>query len=61
MLNSIEDKANNVNLTIKNVFNSMTDRDFIMLHNTGQLKNFCNALSLDSQPRNNEKDYTYTA
>jgi hypothetical protein len=61
MLNSIEDKANNVNLTIKNVFNSMTDRDFIMLHNTGQLKNFCNALSLDLQPRNNEKDYTYTA
>lgn len=60
MLNSIGDKASNLNITIKQIFNNMTDKDFMMLHNTGQLKNFCNALSLDLQPRNHEEDNTYT-
>jgi hypothetical protein len=47
MLNNTEVKANDMHLTIKQVFNSMTDNDFMMLHKTGQLKNFCGALSLD--------------
>jgi hypothetical protein len=61
MLNNTEVKANDMHLTIKQVFNSMTDNDFMMLHKTGQLKNFCGALSLDLNSKHDEKDNTYTA
>ena len=61
MLNNTEVKANDMLLIIKQVFNSMTDNDFMMLHTTGQLKNFCDALSLDLNIKSNEKNYTYTA
>ena len=49
MLNYIEDKENRMNLKISSLFNSMTDSDFMMLHEHGQLKTFCDALSVDLQ------------
>ena len=61
MLNNTEVKENDMLLIIKQVFNSMTDNDFMMLHKTGQLKNFCGALSLDLNSKHDEKDNTYTA
>lgn len=61
MLNYIEDKENKMTITVKQLFSSMTDADFLILHEAGQLKSFCYALSLDLQPRNYEKDNTYTA
>ena len=39
----------------------MTDDDFMAVHNAGQLKNFCYALTLDLQPKSDEKDSTYLA
>ena len=61
MLNNIGGKANRMNITVTKLFNSMTDKDFMMMHEMGQLKTFCDALSIDLQPKNNEKDNTYTA
>jgi len=61
MLNNIEDRANRMDITVTSLFNSMTDKDFMALHDAGQLKNFCDALSIDLQPSKNEKNYTYTA
>jgi hypothetical protein len=43
------------------IFNNMTDDDFMAVHNAGQLKNFCYALTLDLQPKSDEKDSTYLA
>ena len=43
------------------LFNHMTEEDFMAIHNAGQMYNLCMALSVDLQPQNNEKDYTYTA
>jgi hypothetical protein len=43
------------------LFNHMTDDDFVAIHNAGQMYNLCMALSVDLQPQSNEKDYTYTA
>ena len=34
-------------LTNSKLFNTMTDEDFIYVHRAGQLKRFCNALSID--------------
>jgi|TARA_R110001592_G_scaffold69672_1_gene213804 hypothetical protein len=39
----------------------MTDEDFLAIHNAGQLKNLCNALSLDLHSANNKKTNTYIA
>jgi|TARA_B100000768_G_C11266555_1_gene371363 hypothetical protein len=39
----------------------MTDEDFIAIHKAGQLKNLCQALSIDLQPKENEQNTTYTA
>jgi len=50
-----------MNITVIKLFNSMTDKDFMMLHKTGQLKNFCDALSLDLNSNHNEKDNSYSA
>lgn len=61
MLNNTEDRASKMNITVRSLFNSMTDKDFIVLHEAGQLKHFCDALSVDLHSDNNEKDYTYTA
>jgi hypothetical protein len=50
-----------MDITVTSLFNSMTDKDFMALHEAGQLKNFCDALSIDLQPSKNEKNNTYTA
>lgn len=60
MRNLIEDKVDSMNMTPMKLFNNMTDEDFVFLHEEGQLKSFCDALSLDLH-RKNEKDITYTA
>mgnify|MGYP003626223272 FL=1 len=39
------------------LFNNMTDEDFIAVHNAGQLKNLCHALSFDLNSKPN-KDLT---
>jgi hypothetical protein len=61
MLNSTRDKGNRMNVTVTSLFNHMTDADFLALHEAGELKNFCWALSVDLQSKKNEKDYTYSA
>jgi hypothetical protein len=61
MLNHIRDKENKMNVTVSGLFNHMTDADFLALHEAGELKNFCWALSVDLQSKKNEKNYTYTA
>jgi hypothetical protein len=61
MLNNIEGKGNRMNVTVTNLFTHMTDADFLALHEAGELKNFCWALSLDLQSRNNETNHTHTA
>jgi|TARA_Y100000114_G_scaffold102207_1_gene95373 hypothetical protein len=43
------------------LFNHMSDDDFMLVHESGQLYNLCMALSVDLQPKSDEKDYTYTA
>ena len=48
-------------VTVTQLFNHMTDEDFMILHEVGQLKSFCDALSIDLSPKSYEKDSTYTA
>jgi hypothetical protein len=43
------------------LFNHMTDEDFIVIYNAGQLKNLCLALSIDLQPLTKEESKTYDA
>jgi len=38
------------------LFNNMSDEDFIAVHNAGQLKNLCLALSLDLEIFSPPKD-----
>ena len=57
----IEAKGNRMELSTIALFNHMTDEDFLAIHNAGQLENLCQALSLDLQPKDNGKNYTYTA
>lgn len=64
MSKSLEIKENNMNLSTLSLFNHMTDEDFLAIHQAGQLKNLCLALSLDLQSVNDEKtkkSSTYTA
>jgi|TARA_R110000796_G_scaffold113479_1_gene225228 hypothetical protein len=35
------------------LFNSLTDEDFISIHNAGQLKAFCRALTVDLHTQTN--------
>ena len=35
------------------LFNSLTDEDFIAIHNAGQLKAFCRALTVDLHTQTN--------
>ena len=60
MRNPIEDKVGNMNMPPIRLFNNMTDEDFVFLHEAGQLKSFCDALSLDLHKKD-EKDTYYTA
>ncbi len=48
-------KVNNMNLSTISLFNHMTEEDFMAVHNAGQLKNLCMALSLDLESMKNEK------
>lgn len=50
-----------MNIRTIDLFNSMTDEDFLVIHEAGQLKNLCYALTLDLQPKFDEEDKTYTA
>jgi hypothetical protein len=64
MSKPIEVKGNKMQLSTIALFNHMTEEDFIAIHNAGQLKNLCMALSLDLQPIDDEKfkeDNTYSA
>ena len=61
MSKPIEVKENNRNLSTISLFSHMTDEDFLAIHNAGQLKNLCNALSLDLHSANNKKTNTYIA
>ena len=57
-------KGDNMDLSTISLFNHMTDDDFLAIHNAGQLKNLCLALSLDLQSIKDEKiktNKTYTA
>ncbi len=57
-------KVNNMNLSTISLFNHMTEEDFMAVHNAGQLKNLCMALSLDLESMKNEKiknNNTYSA
>jgi hypothetical protein len=54
-------RGNNMNLSTLSLFNHMTDDDFMAIHKAGQLKNLCQALSIDLQPQEDEESKTYTA
>ena len=57
-------KGDSMDLSTISLFNHMTDDDFLAVHNAGQLKNLCMALSLDLQSIKDEKiktNKTYTA
>ena len=56
----IEAKENSIHLSTLALFNHMTDEDFLAIHNAGQLKNLCMALSLDLQPQYYKKNNTYS-
>ena len=60
MLNNIGGKVGKMNITVTQLFSSLSDQDFMAIHEAGQLKTFCDALSLDLNA-NHEKDNTYTA
>ncbi len=61
MLKHIEDKENKMELSTISLFNNLTDEDFIAIHNAGQLKRLCLALSIDLNANYDEKDNSYTA
>ena len=55
------ENTNEMNLSTLSLFNHMTDDDFLAVHNAGQLKNLCLALSLDMQSLKDKKVKTYEA
>ena len=64
MSKRIEAKENKIHLNTLSLFNHMTEEDFMAIHNAGQLKNLCMALSLDLQSIKDEKfknSNTYSA
>ena len=61
MLKLIGDKEDSMDLSTLSLFNHMTDEDFLAVHNAGQLKNMCLALSLDMQSLKDKKLKTYEA
>jgi len=58
MLKHIKGRADKMELNTISLFNHLTDEDFLAIHNAGQLKNLCQALTLDLQ---HKKDTTYSA
>lgn len=61
MLKHIADKEDKMIFKVQTLFNNMSDEDFLAVHEAGQLKNLCYALSIDLQPKDNEKSTTYLA
>jgi hypothetical protein len=61
MSKRIEGKASKMELSTISLFNNLTDEDFIAIHNAGQLKRLCLALSIDLNINYDEKDNSYTA
>jgi len=61
MLKRIRGKEGKMELSTISLFNHLTDEDFLAIHNAGQLKNLCQALTLDLQHKKEGKDTTYSA
>ena len=55
MLKLIGDKGDNMTISTLDLFNAMTDKDFIYLHDLGRLKHLCLQLSLDLELSKNKK------
>ena len=60
MSNRIEDKVGKKMFRPIDLFNHMTDEDFLFVHEAGQLKSLCMALSVDLQPKSDEEDKIYS-
>lgn len=61
MLNLIEDKESKMTATPVQLFNNLNNDDLLAIVDAGELKNFCNVLTLDLLTRDNEEDTTYKA
>ena len=62
MLNLIGAKVNSsMELTVTQLFNNLDDKDLLMVLESGQMQEFCNALTLDLITKSNETNKTYTA
>ena len=61
MLKHIEGKEDRMELNTISIFNNLTDEDFMAIHEAGQLKRLCLALTLDLNISKNEKNNSYTA
>ncbi len=55
ILKLIGDKGGNMVITTVDLFNTMTDKDFIYLHDLGKLKHLYLQLSLDLELSKNKK------
>tara|TARA_B100000780_G_scaffold185129_1_gene129981 strand:- start:604 stop:801 length:198 start_codon:yes stop_codon:yes gene_type:complete len=53
--------TNEMDFTALSLFNHMTDADFLAIHDAGQLKSLCLALSLDLQSIKSKNKTTFTA
>ena len=60
MSNRTEDKVGRKMFRPIDLFNHMTDEDFLFVHEAGQLKSLCMALSVDLQPKTDEEDKIYS-
>lgn len=61
MSKHIGGKGNKMEFSTITIFNNLTDEDFMAIHEAGQLKKLCLALTLDLNSTYDEKDHTYTA
>ena len=61
MLNNIEDKVSKIMTTPTTLFNNLSNSDLVVIAEAGELKNFCNALTLDVITGDNEENTTYEA
>jgi len=51
----------NVNINTIQLFNNMTDEDFMVVHEAGKLTDLCTALSLDLQEKIDDNEERYEA
>ena len=62
MLNSIEAKENDmITMSPVELFNNLSNEDLLAVVEAGQLKDFCNALTLDIISTSDEKNTIYEA